>query len=518
MSDNSNNTNNTNNTNNKRIAKNTLFLYIRMLFVLVVNLYTSRVILRTLGMMDYGVYNVVAGFVSMFSFLNTSMANGIQRYFNYKIGIKEEGGVGKVYVTALTIQALLALIIFIILETFGIWYLNNVIDVPPDRVLSAKFLFQFSLISLLIMLMQIPFASAIMAYEKMDYYAVVGIVDVLLKLGIVFLLPVLGHDRLIVYGLLLVVVSLVDFGLYFFYAKFKFSELKFKRSFYGDLFKSMLGFSGWNILGTFAFMMKGQGLNMLLNAFFGPIVNAARGIAAQIMNALQGFSANIVVAFRPQLTQSYATRDYNRVRVIFYSESKISYIFLLALVTPVVLEIEFILNMWLGADMVPDYTIPFTILVLANMLISAFHSPMTQIVHASGQMKVFQIVVSCIICSIIPVSLLFLKLGYGPSSVFVVSLIITAINLVASLMVVHTILPFRYRDYIRKVLLPCGLLTLLVPILPLIVFWLLPSSIWRVLLVCMMDIVCVIVFGYLLALEPAEKIVIQSFVRKLTNR
>lgn len=488
-----------------------------MLFVLAVNLYTSRVILRTLGVMDYGVYNVVAGFVSMFSFLNTSMANGIQSYFNYKIGIKEEGGVGKVYVTALTIQALLALIIFIIIETFGVWYLNNVIDVPPNRVLVAKFLFQFSLVSLLLLLLQIPFASAIMAYEKMDYYAMVGIVDVLLKLGIVFLLPIIGHDKLIVYGLLLVVVSLVDFGLYFFYAKCKFKELKFKRVFYGDLFKSMLSFSGWNVFGTFAFMMKGQGLNMLLNAFFGPIVNAAQGIATQIMNALQGFSTNIVLAFRPQLTQSYAANDYERVRVFFYSESKISYTFLLALVTPVVLEIDYILNMWLGADMVPDYTILFSILVLINMLVSAFHSPMTQIVHASRQMKVFQIVISCVICSIIPLSWVFLKLGYGPSSVFVVSLIMTAINLVASLMVIHALLPFRYRDYMRKVLLPCGLLTILVPILPLLVFCLLPSSIWRVLLVCVIDILGVIVFGYLLAIEPAEKIIIQSYVRKFIN-
>ena len=503
---------------NTRIAKNTIFLYVRMLFILAVNLYTSRVILRTLGVMDYGVYNVVAGFVSMFSFLNTSMANGIQRFFNFKIGLKEEGGVSNVYVTSLTIQALLALVIFVILETFGIWYLNNVIDVPSDRIVAARYLFQFSLISLLIMLIQIPYASAIMAYEKMDYYAVVGIMDVLLKLGIVFLLPILGHDNLIVYGALLVVVSLVDFLLYFVYAKRKFRELRFKWNFHKDLFKSMLGFSGWNIFGTFAFMMKGQGLNMLLNFFFGPIVNAARGIAAQVMNALQGFSANIVVAFRPQLTQSYAAKEYNRVRSIFFSESKISYIFLLALVVPVVLEINYILDLWLGSDMVPEYTVPFTILVLANMLISAFHGPMTQVVHASGQMKKFQIVISVIICSIIPISWLFLKMGYDPNSAFIVSLVVTAINIVASLVIVRSILPFRYKDYLGKVILPCAILTVLVPVLPSVIVFFLPSTLWRVLLVCCIDVICVVVFAYLFALEKTEKELLMSFVNKIFHR
>lgn len=504
--------------NNKRIANNTVFLYIRMLFVLAVNLYTSRVILRTLGVMDYGVYSVVAGFVSMFSFLNTSMANGIQRYFNYKIGVNEEDGVGKVYVTALTIQALLALVVFIVVETFGVWYLNNVIDVPVDRALAAKYLFQFSLVSLLIVLMQIPYVSAIMAYEKMNFYAIVGIVDVLLKLGIVLILPYLGSDKLIVYGALLVAVSIIDFCLYYLYAKCNFKELKFRRAFYKDLFKSMLGFSGWNVLGTFAFMMKGQGLNMLLNAFFGPIVNAARGIAAQVMNALQGFSANIVVAFRPQLVQSYAANNFDRVRSIFFSESKISYIFLLTLTTPVILELKYILNLWLGADMVPDYTVTFTILVLANMLISALHGPMTQIAHASGKMKVFQIVISAIICAIIPVSWIFLKLGYGPNSVFVVSLIITAINLVASLMVIHSILPFRYRDYLRKVLLPCGYLTVLVPLLPLAVIWCMPSSILRLLLVCTIDVISVACLSYYLALESSEKTIAQGLVNRIIHR
>lgn len=503
---------------NKRIARNTIFLYIRMIFVLAINLYTSRVILRTLGVIDYGVYNVVAGFVTMFSFLNTSMSNGIQRFYNFELGLKSNGGIQKVYTTAMTIQILFAVIIIIAIETFGVWYLNNVMEIPDDRMAAARFLFQFSLFSLLIVLIQIPYSAAIMAFEKMDYYAIVGIADVVLKLLIVILLPVIGGDYLIVYGVLLVFVSLIDFLLYFIYAKRTIHGLKFQWTFYKDSFKAMLGFSGWNILGTFAFMLKGQGLNLLLNAFFGPVVNAARGISAQIMNALQGFSSNIVIAFRPQLVQSYAAKDYQRVRSIFFVESKISYVFILALMIPIIIEINYILDLWLGHDMIPDYTVSFTILVLLNTLVSSFHTPMVQIVHATGKMKVFQIVISMIICSIIPVSWVFLKLGYDPNSVFVVSLILTIVNLVVSLVIVHKLFSFSYLQYIKEVIIPCMVISLLSPILPIVMSRIMDTSFFRLILVCLVDSVVILALTYFIILNKSEKITIQTYIKKVIHK
>lgn len=499
---------------NKRIARNTLFLYFRMILVLGVTLYTSRVVLHTLGVVDYGVYNVVAGFVSMFAFMNVSLSNGTQRYYNYALGQKEENGIQKVFITALTIQVLIAFVLVLLLETVGLWYINNKMVIPPERMVAAHWVFQCSIASMVLMMMQIPYSAVIVAFEKMDYYAAVGIVDAMLKLGIVYILPLVSADRLQLYGLLLLGISFTDFFLYSLYAKRHVRELRVIRFFDKSLFLSMLGFSGWNICGTLAFMMKGQGLNMILNLFFGPIVNAARGIAGQVMGGLQGFSANILVAFRPQLIQSYAAKDYGRVRSIFFSESKISYLMLLLLTTPIILEIDFILDVWLGRDMVPEYTESFTILVLLNMLVSAFHQPLTHIVHATGKQKMFQLMNALIICSILPVSWLFLRLGYGPNSAFVVSLILTSINVLSSVLIVRSLFYFSLRRYFIEVIWPCLLVTMLIPIIPFICTRLIDASFVRLLIVLSIEVIIGLPMIYFLALKKGEKKMINGFINK----
>lgn len=505
---------------NRRIAINTVFLYIRMLIVLFISLYTSRVILRILGAEDYGIYNVVAGFVSMFAFLNTSMSNGIQRFYNFSLGkgTKVEYTISEVYSMAFFIQAIMTIVTILLVESFGIWYLETKMVIHPDRMFAARCLFQFSIVSMIILMMQIPFSAAVMAYEEMSYYALIGIVDVLLKLIICLLLPVINADKLVLYGLLLLLVTLIDFLLFFVFAKTKFKELQLKIRFEKNLFSSMFVFLGWNILGTFAFMMKSQGLNLVLNVFFGPIVNAARGISSQIMSALQSFSSNIVVAFRPQLVQSYAAGNYCRTRNIFFKESKITYILLLAMTIPVMIEIEYILNVWLGKDIIPDYTITFTILVLINMLISSFHTPLTQVVHATGRMMTYQIVISIIICSIIPISWLCLKLGCSPNSVFVVSLVITTINVITSLIIVHSLFKFKYSDYMRKVIIPCLITTVITPVLPFSVHLVLPSSFWRLTIVCFLDVISVAFSSYMLAFDKSEKEMVKSIVYKVIKR
>ena len=503
-----------NSANNKRIAKNTAFLYIRMLLILLVTLYTSRVVLRTLGVTDYGVYNVVAGFVSMFAFMNVSLANGTQRFYNYSLGKGEKDGIRKVYVTAILIQALIASVLLLLIESFGIWYINNVMVIPDDRIVAANWVFQCSAVSMILMMMQIPYTAIIMAYEKMDYYAVVGIVDVVLKLGIVFLLPIIPVDRLQLYGILMLMVAVVDFAMYFCYSKKHFPDLVFSFSFERDLFKSMLGFSGWNIFGTFAFMMKGQGLNILLNAFFGPVVNAARGIAVQVMSGLQGFSANILVAFRPQLIQSYAAKNYERVKTIFFSESKISYLLLCIMMTPFIIEIDYILNLWLGIDSVPAYTKSFTILVLLNMLVSALHQPLTHIIHATGRQKTFQLLNAVIVFSIVPVSWIFLILGFDPNSVFVVSLIITIINIIVSILVVRLQFTFSLRAYCSYVLLPCLIVTILLPLLPYCVSRMMDEGFVRLVCVLLTELLVGIPLLYYTALTDAEKTMMKSLINK----
>ncbi len=271
---------------NSRIARNTLFRYVRMFFAMVVALYTSRVLLQTLGVVDFGVNNVVAGFVTMFSFLNSSLTGAIQRYYNFEKSTQGAEGIGKVYHTSMLIQVSMAIIVFVLLEGFGVWYLNNVMVIPEDRMLAANILFQCSTVSLLFLIISIPYSAAIMSFEHMDYYAIVGVLDVVLKLVIVLILPYLGSDKLITYASLLFLISIINFLLYFVYARRKFDALRLRGERDKSLLKSMLVFSGWNFFGTFSNVVYQQGVNLLLNFFFGPVVNAARGISAYVSQAL----------------------------------------------------------------------------------------------------------------------------------------------------------------------------------------------------------------------------------------
>lgn len=500
-------------TNNKRIAKNTAFLYVRMIFVLLVSLYTTRVILHVLGVVDYGINNVVAGFVTMFAFLNTSMTNGIQRFYNFKLGSEGSESLKKVYNMALLIQISIAIIIVILLESFGIWYLENKMVIPAERMDAARWIFQFSVASLVLLVLQIPYSAAIMAHEKMNYYAYVSIFDAVAKLGIAFIIPYVGQDKLITYGFFVFLIGVTNFVLYYGYAKIKFKEIKVERGVDKKLLKSMVSFSGWNIFGTFAYMMKSQGLNVLLNAFFGPVVNAARGVSNMIMGAIQGFSSNIVISFRPQLVQSYAAGDTDRVKKMFFSLSKISYILLYSISVPIIIEISYILHLWLGDD-VPDYTIPFTILVLVNMVVSSLHTPLTQVVHAVGKMKSFQLTTSTIICSTLIFSWIFLKFGAEPTMVYWVSFIVTIINQIACLFVVRSIFPFSIRVYLKKVILPCMVFTIVSPILPFIVHYFMWESFARLLIVLFVSVIFEALIIYLFILDERERLIVQSFIKR----
>ena len=327
-----------NNHGNNRIAKNTLFLYIRLAFILIVSLYTTRVVLNALGIEDYGVYNVVAGFVSMFSFLNASMSTSTQRFYNYNKGAEGTAGMIEVFNTSIFIQIVIMIGTLILLESLGLWYINYKMVIPADRLTAANWLFQFSAIHLLLVILQIPFVGAVIACEKMDYFALVGVVEIFLKLGIVLVLPYVDADRLVFYGSFMLLSGVVVFLMYAVFARIKFEFIRLRLSYNKVLFKDMLSFTGWTVLDSVAYILKGQGLNVLLNAFCGPVVNAARGVAYQITNALSGFQANVVTAFKPQLIQSYAVKNQQRVKVLMYSSSKISYILLGAFSIPIIVH------------------------------------------------------------------------------------------------------------------------------------------------------------------------------------
>lgn len=438
---------------NTTIAKNTLFLSLRMVFVLFVSLYTSRVFLNVLGVEDYGISNVVAGFVSMFSFLNTSLANAIQRFYNAELGKNGSKGITKVYNTSLVIQGIIAFLVVALLESVGLWYLYEKMVIPSDRFEVAFWLYQFSTISAAVVIMQSPFTAAVMAYERMNTYAVISILEVILKLGFALALPYISIDRLLMYGAFYMVLSILTFLSFFIYSKKEFNELHFQRSYKKSMFKDMISFSGWNLCGTFACMIREQGLNMVLNIFFGPIVNAARGVAYQVSGALQGFVSNLSLAAKPQMVQSFATGDSSRTIKLMYTMSKLSFIFLFVLSVPVIFNIDYILHLWLG-NVVPDHAANFVILVIITNFMNNLNAPLSNVVYATGNMRNYEVTFSVINLLIIPISFIVLKLGAPAEMAFIVYLVMTVFVQIGCLLVIHTLTKISLSDYFMSLIVP----------------------------------------------------------------
>lgn len=440
--------------NNKRIAKNTLFLYFRMLLIMLVTLYTSRVVLQVLGIEDFGIYNVVGGFVSMLSFLNTSVANGFQRFFNLELGKERFDNVKRLFSVSLFIQIIISFFILILAETIGLWFLNVKMNIEPDRIVAANWVYQCSVLMLVVMMFRAPYDAIIIAYEKMSFYAYTSICEVICRLLLVYFLAIMPYDSLKSYGVLMLVVTIVIFICYVFFVNNKFKSVSLKPVFDMKLMKQMLGFSGWNLLGSLAHLMKSQGVNVLLNIFFGPAVNAARGISYQIQSGISMFVSNFQLAARPQMIKSYAVENLTNLMVLFYRISKFSFFLLWLLSLPLLLKMDFVLRLWLGTN-IPSLSSKFAILALLISLVESFATPITTIVHATGRMRRFQIICSCIILCIVPVSYFVLNQNFLPESVMYVSLIIAILVHGVRMILLKGLIEFSIKRYIVKVLYPC---------------------------------------------------------------
>lgn len=493
-----------NSASNRRIAKNSVFLTIRMVIVLLISLYTTRVVLKVLGVEDYGVYNVVCGFVSMFAFLNTSMSNGIQRFFNFELGRNGEEGANKVFVTSLIIQTLLAFIIIVLVETFGLWYLHNKMVIPDDRILAADYIFQFSVLGFLFVIMQAPYTAAVMAHEKMDFYAVVSVLDAVLKLAIVLVLPLLAGDSLIWYGILMLGINAVNFFLYFIYSKARFPEIKIKRIFDRPLFNSMLDFSGWNLFGSFSGIMQEQGINLVINFFFGPIVNAARAVASQVNAGLEGFVTNITIPVRPQVVQSYARGDNNRMMDLTFSISKLSCCFLMMMAIPVSIEIHYVLNIWLG-DSVPEYAAAFTVIILFSSIISNLNAATSNVVHATGKMKNYQFWGSLVKISSVPIAFVVLKYYKQPELALLVVFICRTAGHIVGLFIVRDLVNLSLRQYLLKVVIPIMIVIMLSLGVSLPIHFLMNEGFMRLLLVTIVSVSTAGLSLYYIAFEKHER-------------
>lgn len=502
---------------NNKIAKNTLFLYVRLAFILIVSLYTTRVVLNVLGVEDYGIYNVVAGFVTLFSFLNASMSASTQRFYNFKKGAEGNAGMLEVFNTSIIIQIAIMLGTLILLESFGLWYINCKMVIPAERLIAANWLFQFSVIHLLFVIIQIPFVGAIIANEKMDYFALVGVVDVLLKLAIVLVLPYVEADKLVFYGSFMLLSGVVVFFMYAVFARVKFVFIRLRFSYNRNLFKEMLSFTGWTVLDSVAYMLKGQGLNVLLNAFCGPVVNAARGVAYQISNALSGFQANIVTAFNPQLIQSYAEMNHQRVKALMYSSSKISFVLLGTFSIPIIVEINFILNLWLKGT-VPEYTIPFTIIVLINMTVSSLNTPLSVTVQATGKIRNYQIIRNLITLCVVPIAWVAMKMGADPIAVFIISFAITLIVHPVSMILLRKEFTYSYSDYCLKVLWPCLLFTVSAPIVPFLLKYCMVEGGVRLIVITAVSAAISVAISYFIVFDKSEKRIVNSWVSNFMSK
>ena len=348
--------------NNKRIAKNTILLYIRMFFIMAVTLYTSRVVLNTLGVVDFGIYNVVGGVVAMMGILNGAMAVSTQRYLTFELGRGDMVRLKQVFSVCFTIFFLLSVIVVILAETVGLWFLHNKMVIPAERMTAANWVYQYSILACILSLVVNPFNAIIIAHERMNVYAYVSILEVSLKLAVVYLLLVIPADRLSTYGLLILISQAIVALTYIVYCWRHFKETHYRFYWERPLFLELVSYSGWNLFGSVSGLVKGQGLNILLNMFFNPAVNAARGIAYQINSAITQFFTNFYTAVRPQITKYYAQGDMEDMLKLVFRSSKFSFYLIMLISMPIVIEAPYIVNLWLGQ--LPEYVVPFTRLII----------------------------------------------------------------------------------------------------------------------------------------------------------
>lgn len=425
--------------NNKRIAKNTLLLYFRMLLTIVVGLYTSRVVLGTLGVSDYGVYNVVGGIVAMLSFLNSALTAASQRFIAFELGRGDMGKLKKIFCTSVTIHAALAVIIFAIAETVGLWFVNTHLNIDADRMAAANWVYQFSIFTFMLTVLSVPYNSCIVAHEHMDAFAYISILEVTLKLLIVYLLLVVNYDKLIVYGALVFAVALVVRLTYGIYCKRHFEECTYRFNFDRQLFNEMFSFAGWSVVGNLGFSFKDQAANIILNLFFGTVVNAARGVALQVNGIIAGFSNNFMMALSPQITKQYAVGNTVKSVSLVYAGCRYSFFLLLLMVAPVLVNVDYLLRLWLVT--VPGYTAEFLCLALVTALLYSMAPPLVTALQATGNVKVFQLTICLVVLCELPLAYAVLRLGGLPYMSMYPTVLVTLVGIFVRFAILRRMVP-----------------------------------------------------------------------------
>lgn len=502
--------------NNKRLAKNTIFLYIRMVLLMLIGLYTSRVILSALGAEDYGIYNVVGGVVTMFTMISGALRASISRYITFELGTGNIEKLKKVFSTSVSIQIILSIILIIFAETVGLWFLNNKLIIPENRMYAANWVYQFSVLTFVINIISVPYNSAVVAHEKMSAFAYISIAEGLAKLLIAWGIVISPIDSLIFYGLALCLVALSIRFLYGWYCNKHFEECKY--SFYYDhgFMKRMFGFASWNMIGASSAILRDQGGNIILNLFFGPTINAARGIAIQVNSIVNNFVSNFQTALNPQITKSYAQSDFNYVNKLVNQGSKYSYYILLLIALPFVFSGEYILSLWLGDY--PEHTPIFMSLILVFSLIESLSGPLLTAMYATEKIKNYQIVVGGLQMLNLPIAYGFLCWGFEPEIIFIVAIIMSIICLLARLVMLKPLINLSISKYVTDVFLKVILVSVLSAIAPFAIKFYALDGFFGFFLTGTVCVVSTAIVIYFIGLDIKERHVVNTYIHKMIKK
>lgn len=502
--------------NNKRIAKNTMLLYMRMLFLMLISLYTSRVVLNSLGVDDYGIYNVVGGVVAMFSVLSGSLSGAISRFLTFELGTGNIENLKKVFSSSITIQLGLALFFILLAETIGLWFLNNKMQIPLERLGAANWCLQFSIITFAINLWSVPYNATIIAHEEMSVFAYISILEGVGKLLIALCIAYNPFDRLVFYALLIALLSWIIRIVYTNYCKRHFDECTYHFIYDHNLLKRMFAFAGWSFFGAGSWQLMTQGVSLLLNVYFGVAVNAARGVANQVDMAIMQFVNNFTTAVNPQITKSYALGDKSYMFSLMYRGAKFSYFLVLFFAIPIICETDYILGLWLG--IVPDHAVTFVRLALIVSMIQVLSNTMITAMLATGDIKKYQIIVGGLGMLVFPMAWLFFYLGLPPETAYLSTIIVFICQLLCRLKMLRDMIGLSPMDYLREVLLKIILVTVLASIIPVMITYMLDENFLRLIAVGLSSIICSIACIWLIGLNCSERQFVIATINKVKSK
>ena len=499
-----------------RIARNTLALYFRMAVMMLIGLYTSRVILNVLGVEDYGTYNVVGGVVGMFSLLTGSMSSSISRFLTFELGRDDKEHLKRVFSTSVNVQFIMALIIVFATEIIGVWFLNYKMNIPEGRMDAANWVMQCSILTFVVGLLVSPYNASIISHEKMSIYAYVSIGDAVMKLVIVFALYISPFDKLKTYAVLLLCVSLTTTCIYWTYCKRHFVECKYQRVLDKKMLKDITSYAGWGVVGDGTSILNTQGVNILINLFFGVTLNAARGIATTVDHMVQNFVRNFMVALNPQITKSYAEGDYEYMHKLIFFGSKYSFFLMLFFMIPICLETRLLLTLWL--KIVPDYAVVFTQLSLVASMFTMLSNTLTTGIAATGKIRNYQLVVGMMSLSIFPMTWVAFKIGMSPVSCYVIYAAVFFMMIFAKIKIVKDKIYMSGYDYVQNVLLKALGVSILSIIIPLLICFIQEDSIIRLFEICVISASCTFASVYYIGMSKFERNYCKDIVLKKLRR